>query len=188
MDEFDPFEEISLDDFKTDEFKDTNEKQIDPGDVGLGDLGDEDGQINPDDVGLGDVVDEEGGEVDPVGDSALGDIGSEASSDINLESPEIDDNSDVEVAEQQLEINTPKWQVVPQDNNDIVSRHDDGYILRARLLSAKQGSKVKYAAQITRDNKILDKGVIWIERDANPVEFLQNVSDRILSRFGYIKL
>lgn len=180
MADLDPFEPINPKDFEVDDTKGTEE-------------------INPADVGLDDVLDDKGGsldgeeqfddeEVDPVGDAALG--GGDASGKIGLEEPTLVDSANAgdPTLEKQKEIIEPKWQVVPQDNNDIVSQHEKGFLLRARPLSSKQGNKIKYAAQLTRNNEVLDKGVIWVDRDANPVDFLQNVADRIISKFNLIDL
>lgn len=178
MSDFDPFEPINASDFQV---EDEGDDQIDPADVGLGDTLD-------DDLNTADSADQiDDNEVDPIGDSALDSIDLKEPS-LKDDPEDVNNRNEDEVVDQQMEINTPKWNVVPQDNSDIVSKHVDGYILRARPLSAKNGDKVKYAAQISRDSKIIDKGVIWIKRDVNPVDYLQNISDRILSKFGFIKL
>lgn len=155
-------EPITADDFTADDMPETSqpEDELDP-------------SITDDDLDIGDD------EIDPVGDINLG------SSDFDSE---LEDDSLGLPGEEEPRIIAPeeqvKWTVVPQENGDIWSEHVNGFVLRARPLSAQQGAKTKYMAQLFKDQKMIDKGPIWIENDADPVEYLQNIADRILDRLG----
>lgn len=184
--EIDPFKPITLDDLGG-----SKEPEGES-------LGDSDAPIEPDDVGMGgadidlddDDADPEGGidfaddEIDPIGDAAMPAAGGTPDSDQlgndPLAPPPAAPPAPL-VPEKQV-----KWTSVPQDNGDIWSEHVDGFTLRARALSAKQGDKTKYTAQLFHDKKLLEKGVIWVPSSVDPQTVLQNVADRILDRMGLV--
>jgi hypothetical protein len=164
MSDFDPFKPINPEDFKPSDFPNENEK-IDQKDSG--DLGDEE-----------DVED---------ADVSLDDFESELNSQFDADIP---DDKSLELPKP-IDIQTPiepekqvKWTIIPTDNNELKSQHVSGFILRAKPLSAKKGEKIKYITQLYKSNKILEKGVIWIDHTKDPITFLQNISDRILNRMG----
>jgi hypothetical protein len=136
-------------------------------------------------------------EIDPIGDSALDDelelsqdeFESELESEDENDIPELEEPGDEELDIEGLE--EPefepeiKWTAVPQDGNEIKSEHIDGFVLRARPLSSKQGDKIKYASQLYLNKRIIEKGVIWIDKETDPREYLENISDRIISKLGF---
>ena len=125
------------------------------------------------DIDLDDDINIGSDEIDPIGDIGLGDEEFEA----ELEVDALPETSPEEVV---------KWTPVPQENGDIRSEHIDGFILRARPLSSKQENKIKYAAQLYKNGKMVENGTIWIDRDVDATSYLQNVSDRILGRLNLI--
>lgn len=157
---------ITADEFKSEDMPadDTADDTIDPSDMDL------------------DIDDDE---IDPVGDIDL-DSGGVNDSDFDTELN--DDDLGLDIEQEPINIapeEQVRWTVVPQENGDIWSEHVNGFIVRARPLSAQQGSKIKYMAQLFKDRKMLEKGTIWIDANVDPVEYLQNISDRILDRFGF---
>ncbi len=164
-------EEIINNPINPDEFKsDSPETKDDI--VGLEDM-DMDDEFNIDDS-----------EVDPMGDDALDDNNFEKElEDDGLDLPEPIEQPEMIPPEEQI-----KWTPVPQENGDVWSEHVNGYILRARPLSSKEEDKIKYAVQLFEGDRLLEKGVIWIEQNSDPREFLQNVSDRILDRMGLLNV
>jgi len=149
---------------------------VDPGDMDLGD----------DDIG-----DEE---IDSIGDEALDDFGGGLGG--GLDDDEFGDelnlgaNADLPDMEQQpvAPEEQVRWTPVPQDNGDIRSDHVDGFVLRARPLSAQKGGKIKYVSQLYKDDRLIEKGVIWIDQQNDAREILQNIADRILDRTGLSNL
>lgn len=137
-------------------------------------------------------------EIDPVGDLALDEIDDEdfgiddEDFDKELETDDFSLEMDETEIEQPEEIVRPeeqvKWSVIQQDNNDIVSKHADGFVLMARPLSAKQGDKIKYISRLSKDNKVLESGVIWIDRNEDARKYLENIADRILDKSGFVNL
>jgi len=162
-------EPIKAEDFTSDDFP---EKEEDDNDI-----------VNDNEVM--DDLDFEDDEVDPIGDIGLGD--SEFESELMDDSPDLPEDE-----EEKEEFIAPeeqvRWTVVPQENGDIWTEHVNGFILRARPLSAKQGSKIKYSVQLFKDQKIIEKGIIWIDREKDATEYLQNIADRILDRLGLTNL
>lgn len=147
----------------------------------------DDEAIDPEDVMDDEELDIDDDEIDPIGDIGLGDSNFSAALD-----SEMDASSDLPLEYDTNRMIAPeeqvRWTVIPQENGDIWSEHTNGYVLRARPLSTQKGSALKYAAQLFKDNKILEEGVIWIDQDKDPVEYLQNISDRILDRLGLSNL
>ena len=134
-------------------------------------------------------------EIDPIGDMALDD-----NSDNDLDDEEfnmelnLSDEDEINNLDQDQEINMVapeeqiKWTSIPQENGDIWSEHINGFILRARPLSSKKGEKIKYTAQLFKNNKMVESGVIWIDKNKDAREFLQNISDRILDRLNLVNV
>ena len=167
-------EDVINDPIKPDDFRSTEEMGMD------------------DDLELND-------EVDPIGDEALEEFDDE---DFGMNDEDFDDEIEMDVdsdmpidigidaEEPNQEMVAPeaqvKWTAAPQDNGDLVSHHVNGFILMARPLSAQQGSKTKYVSRLSRDGKVIESGVIWIDSEADAMEYLQNVADRILDRTGLI--
>ncbi len=180
MADFDPFKPLTIDDLGG---SSQGEEQID--------LPEEDIDVGPD---LGGGEDEPLGdeEVDPIGDAAADDTGGIGPSDIPNEGDagvKLDDPSaGIPGAPAPAPAAVPqvKWTNVPQDNGDIWSDHIDGFSLRARALSAKNGTKTKYIAQLFKDRKLIEKGVTFIDQSADPQAVLQNIADRILDKMGLV--
>lgn len=179
----DPFKSLTFDDLGG---KGDDEEQVE--------LPEEDIDVGPD---LGDqedeMVDDEemgGDEVDPIGDAAanevggigMGDIPNEGDAGIKLDDPMAGmPGAPAAPLEPQV-----KWTNVPQDNGDIWSEHLDGYVLRARSLSAKNGDKIKYIAQLFKGKKLIEKGVVWLKQSGDAQMMLQNIADRILDKMGLV--
>ncbi len=176
MPEFDPFKPINPEEFKTSDFpKDDSQKDINPTDVGFDAVGNNDMDLGGDDAG-----DDAEASLDDF-ESELGAIDSPDTPD-GIDMPEPVSIDPEPVAPEKV----VKWTAIPTDNNELKSKHVGGFILRARSLSAKQGKKTKYMTQLFKDKKILEKGVIWIDDDKDPLTFLQNISDRVLNRMGLV--
>ncbi len=177
MADFDPFKPLTIDDLGSRQ----GEEQIN--------LPEEDIDVGPD---MGDDEEQLGDEeVDPIGDAAVDDTAGISSSDIPNEGDAGDKLDDVSADVPGAMASAPaapqvKWTNVPQDNGDIWSDHIDGYTLRARALSAKNGTKTKYIAQLFKDRKLLEKGVVFIDQTADAQAVLQNISDRILDKMGLV--
>lgn len=164
MPEFDPFQPINKEEFKTSDLPGAtpDSGEIDPESVGMDDI----------DLGQGDA------------EESLDDFESELGAEIPDTpdlgaSPELPQPVDITPVEPEKQV---KWTAVPTDDSEIKSKHVGGFILRAKPLSSKQGDKVKYITQLYKGEKIIEKGVIWIDSEKDPRTFLQNVSDRILNR------
>lgn len=165
-------EPIKADDFKDEDFPSPEEDQLKSPD-------DEDIDLD-DELNIGDE------EIDPVGDDALGlgdDEFSDELNDMSLDLPDEEPISNMVAPEEQI-----RWTPVPQENGDIWSEHVDGFVLRARPLSAQQGSKIKYAAQLFKNDKLIEKGVIYIDQNRDSREVLQNIADRILDRLNLVNM
>ena len=168
MSDLDPFQPINAEDFKPTDLPkgDSPDVQVDPANVGMEDNVDI-GQGDAEDS-LDDFESELGGQTAAIPDpTALG-------VDVGLPKP-------TAIAEPEKQV---KWTTIPTDDNEIKSKHVGGFLLRSKPLSSRQGEKVKYITQLYKGNKILEKGVIWIDSSKDPRTYLQNVSDRILNRMG----
>lgn len=136
-----------------------------------------------------DEVDISDEEIDPIGDAALDELGGSELTDIEFDAelaePEFPGVKEAEFIPPEQQV---RWTAVPQENGDIWSEHVDGFVLRARPLSAQQGDKIKYIAQLFKNNKMIEKGVIWVDQNTDAREYLQNVSDRILDRMGLVNV
>jgi hypothetical protein len=172
MSDFDPFKPLNSEDFK-------------PSDLPTGNKED---KINPKDVGVDNSVDLKDDEDGEDADTSLDDFESELNDQFSPDVPSGDESLSLP---EPTSIQTPiapekqiKWTVIPTDNNELKSQHVNGFTLRARPLSAKKDEKIKYITQLYKGNKILEKGVIWIDSTKDPITFLQNVADRILNRMG----
>lgn len=180
MADFDPFKPLTIDDLGG---SNQGEEQID--------LPEEDIDVGPD-MGDEEALGDE--EVDPIGDAAVDDAAGIGPSDLPNEGDagiKLDDQSADVPGTMPAPAPAPaapqvKWTNVPQDNGDIWSDHIDGYTLRARALSAKNGTKTKYIAQLFKDRKLLEKGVVFIDQTADAQAVLQNISDRILDKMGLV--
>ena len=186
MPEFDPFQPIDKTEFEVDDFpSDIDDVDVDPNEMGM--EGEPDVNDVTDDMITSDDIDIDDDEIDPVGDFNLSGISKkEAQSnkpDLDL-GPEIDTTEEVDDIPIAPEVMV-KWTPVSTDNGEIISKHIDGYVLRAKPLSAKSGSKNKYIVQLHK-GKIIEKGIIWVDNNRDAREFLQNVSDRILDRTGLV--
>jgi hypothetical protein len=172
MPEFDPFQPINAEEFKPTDFpKDKAEETVDPKDVGV-----------DNDLNLGDIesVPEDGEDADMSLDDFESEVGKSPESELPGATPELPQPLDVQ-AEPEKQV---KWTVVPTDDNEIKSKHVGGFELRAKPLSSRQGEKVKYVVQLYKGEKIIDKGVTWVDAGIDPRTFLQNVSDRVLNKLG----
>lgn len=154
--------------------------------------------ISPKDIGMDDDLDLDD-EIDPIGDSALDEFDDEDTgindeefdTDLSDLSDDLIGSLDVKPEPEPEKISPEeqiKWSVIEQDNNDIVSKHTDGFILMARPLSAKQKNKIKYISRLSKDGKVLESGVIWIDRNEDARQHLQNIADRILDKGGFVNL
>lgn len=160
------------------------------------------GEVPPAEGGAPPAEGEAPGEdtIDPIGDDAVNDLGKgggkdEAASDLGLGD---EDNAATTSGDNEMdqisdsmgfdEFPEPekvvKWNPITSGNNEIVSKHVDGFMLRARQLSVKNGEKTKYAVQLFKGNKMVDKGSIWLSSNADPRATLQNIADRILNKLG----
>jgi len=160
---------ISADDFQSEDFPEAEEQE----------------DMDPDELMGDDDLDIEDDEIDPVGDIGLG--GTDFNTELEDDSLDLPDNEPeqpkIVAPEEQV-----RWTVVPQENGDIWSEHVNGFVLRARPLSAQKGPQIKYAAQLFKDQKMIENGTIWIDKDTDATEYLQNVADRILDRMGLTNL
>ena len=157
---------INAEDFKSEDLPEDGEKEA---------------SLDPEDVDLEDDIDIGDEEIDPMGDDVLGGGLEDDEFSDELEDDSLFGEPEMVAPEEQV-----KWTTVQQENGDIWSEHESGFVLRARPLSTKQGSKLKYSAQLFKNNKMVDKGTIWVEKGADATEFLQNVADRILDRHGLV--
>jgi hypothetical protein len=175
----DPFEPINKDEFKVDDLpeNDNDLDDVNPEEVGLDDglkLDDED------DLNLGDE------EIDPVGDIGL-DLGSGELDRGEKDLPDAISDDESESVQQPLAPEqVVKWHPVAMEDGEIRSEHVDGFTLRAKPLTVKKGEAIKYVAQLYKDKKMIEKGVIWVKQNEDPRTFLQNVADRMLSRMNLV--
>lgn len=140
--------------------------------------------VDPDDVNMQNDLELDDEQIDPLGDIGLGD--SDFESELENDSLDLpDDSGEPKIIPPEEQV---KWTAVPQENGDIWSEHVNGYVLRARPLSAQQGDKRKYAAQLFKDNKIMEKGTIWVDNNADARDILHNIADRILDRLGLVNV
>lgn len=167
MPDLDPFQPINAEEFKPTDLPkgDSAESQIDPANVGMEDNVD---------IGQGDAEDSLDDFESELGDQATTD--QELNGNVGLPEP-----TAIAPVEPEKQV---KWTTIPTDDNEIKSKHIGGFLLRSKPLSSKQGEKTKYITQLYKGNKILEKGVIWIDSSKDPRTYLQNVSDRILNRMG----
>lgn len=158
MADFDPFEPIKKEDFAPSDMPEDEGNDV----------------VEPDDLDMEDDLDLGEDEIDPVGDLGMeDDLGLEDEDDLGLE------DEFVEAPQAQA-----KWSPVPTEDGTIHSEHEEGFVLRAKPLSSQQDNKIKYITQLYKNDKIIEKGTIWVENEADAREYLQNVSDRILDRLG----
>ena len=188
MAEFDPFQPLTYDDLANDKSSTSAKLPQDPEpEQELPDQGGDDLDLPPEPTDEQDIGEDD---VDPIGDAAANDASGIGPSDIPNEGDagvKLDDSmSDVPGMEPAPAAPIVKWTSVPQDNGDIWSEHLDGYVLRARSLSAKKGTRTKYIAQLFKDKKLIEKGVIWLEQGVDAQTALQNVADRILDKMGLV--
>lgn len=154
--------------------------------------------ISPEDYSFeDDKINLQNSEIDPIGDIALDELDDELEFNDDLNNELNDDEFDAElnssdIPEEETEFTPPeeqiKWTVIPQENKKIRSEHINGFILQAHPLSSKQGDKIKYVAQLSKDGKMINKGVIWINKNKDVHEFLQNIADRILDRLNLMNI
>ena len=176
-------EPITADEFGSDDLPE-EEAGSEALDADLGDVGDEDLEG---DVGIGDD------EIDPIGDLGMeDDLGLGGGGDLGMDDEEFESELDSSPEDELPEMTAPeakvRWTPVPQENGDIWSEHVEGFVLRARPLSAQQGPKIKYAVQLFKNDQMVEKGVIYIDRHEDAREYLQNIADRILDRMNLINL
>lgn len=95
--------------------------------------------------------------------------------------PEITDNidplSDEEINEQPA---LPTWEQINSKNKkQVMFRRSDGFTLRAQKFDSVPG---KWIAQLFSKDKILDKGMLFIPKNVDPVLYLQKMSDYMLDK------
>lgn len=138
-------------------------------------------------------------EVDPIGDIGLDDkeFSKSLKEPADADLPNSKEETKEEPLEEPLEdmldepsgqkdISGPSWTVVPQENGEIKIEHKDGYTVRAKPLTVRNKNKIKYAVQLYKDHKIIEKGVRWIDEDQDPIKILQNISDALLKKLNFI--
>lgn len=176
----------------TDNVEDIINDPIDPEDYKTGDIEADDLPQDDEDEDIVDIGDEE---IDPIGDAALDDDEDLDDEEFDMELDNNNDDDDLPDAfteEEPIDMVPPeeivRWNPVPQENGDIWSEHTDGFVLRARPLSAQQDDKIKYVAQLYKNDKTIEKGVIYIDQNVDAQEYLQNIADRILDRLNLVNL
>jgi hypothetical protein len=179
MPDLDPFQPINAEDFKPTDLPkgDDPEAQMDPASVGMEDnvdIGQGDAEDSLDDF-ESELGQAPAAAPDPAA-AAPADPAGGLGGDVGLPEP-----TEIAPAEPEKQV---KWTTIPTDDNEIKSKHVGGFLLRSKPLSSRQGEKTKYITQLYKGNKILEKGVIWIDSSKDPRTYLQNVSDRILNRMG----
>lgn len=72
----------------------------------------------------------------------------------------------------------PIWEPHQVPNKkDLAFKRSDGFMLRARSLESVPG---KWLAQLYRDDKVIERGMLMIPNDVEPREYLQKMSDYML--------
>lgn len=87
---------------------------------------------------------------------------------------------------------SPPWEPFELPNKkDIGLKRADGFMLRARRIESVPG---KWVAQLWNEEwneekvieeKVIDKGFLWIPTDVDPVEFVSKIADTMLDRDTY---
>lgn len=89
----------------------------------------------------------------------------------------VDPLSDEEIDEQPT---LPTWEQINSKNKkQIIFRRSDGFTLRAQKFDSVPG---KWIAQLFSKDKILDKGMLFIPKNIDPVLYLQKMSDYMLDK------